>query len=63
VTAKEKKVEFRLFDRSLDRLAQTGINTRTIFDVPPGTYLVREVVRDSEEGQLSGVNRTVEIPY
>jgi len=63
VTAKEKKVEFRLFDRSLDRLAQTGINTRTIFDVPPGTYLVREVVRDSEEGKLSGVNRPVEIPY
>jgi VWFA-related protein len=63
VTAKEKKVDFRLFDTSLDKLAQTGINTRTVFDVAPGTYLVREVVRDSEEGQLSGVNRTVEIPY
>jgi hypothetical protein len=33
------------------------------FDVKPGTYLVRAVVRDSEGGQISGLNRTVEIPY
>jgi hypothetical protein len=36
---------------------------RTNFDVKPGTYLVREVVRDSESGEISGLNRTVEIPY
>ena len=33
------------------------------FDVRPGTYMVREVVRDSEGGQISGLNRTVEIPF
>lgn len=63
LTAKEKRLEFRLRDGSLERLSQSGLNMKTSFDVRPGTYLVREVVRDSEGGQLSGLNRTVEIPY
>ena len=48
---------------SLERYSQTGITMRTLFDVKPGTYLVRAIVRDSESGQISGLNRTVEIPY
>ncbi len=63
LTAKEKRLEFRLRDGSLVRLSQVGLNMKTSFDVRPGTYLVREVVRDSEGGQLSGLNRTVEIPF
>ena len=47
----------------LARLARSGISTKTSFDVAPGTYLVREIVRDSEQGQLSGVNRTIEVPF
>ncbi len=60
---KEKLVEFHLRDESLDKLLQSGITTKTTFDVKPGTYLVRQVVRDGEGGQLSGLNRTVEIPF
>jgi VWFA-related protein len=63
VIGKEKHLEFRLRDASLAKLAQTGITLKTEFDVKPGTYLVRQIVRDSEAGQLSGLNRTVEIPY
>ena len=63
MTAKEKTIEFHLRDDTLDRLVRSGINTKTNFDVPSGTYLVREVVRDSEQGQLSGLNRTIEIPF
>lgn len=63
VAGREKRLELRLLDTSLDRLLQTGLNTRTSFDVKPGTYLVRQVVRDAEGGQISGLNRTVEIPY
>jgi VWFA-related protein len=63
VMGKEKLVEFRLRDATLARLAQTGITLKVEFDLKPGTYLVRQIVRDSEAGQLSGLNRTVEIPY
>jgi VWFA-related protein len=63
VMGKERVVEFRLRDATLARLTQTGITLKTEFDLKPGTYMVRQIVRDSEAGQLSGLNRTVEIPY
>jgi len=63
LSGKEKSITFRLRDSSLEKLLATGITTKTSFDVKPGTYLVRQVVREAEGGQLSGLNRTVEIPY
>jgi VWFA-related protein len=63
VSGKEKVVQLRLRDASLAALARSGITLKTEFDVKPGRYLVRQIVRDSEAGQLSGLNRTVEIPY
>jgi VWFA-related protein len=63
VMGKEKRVEFRLRDATLAKLTQTGITLKVEFNLKPGTYLVRQIVRDSEAGQLSGLNRTVEIPY
>jgi VWFA-related protein len=63
ITGKEKRLQFRLRDATLARLTQTGITLKTEFDLKPGTYLVRQVVRDSEAGQLSGLSRSVEIPY
>lgn len=62
VDGREKSVEFRLRDTTLERLLQSGIAVKASFDVAPGTYLVREVVREAEGGQISGLNRTVEIP-
>jgi VWFA-related protein len=59
----QKSVELRLLDHSLERYLQTGISSRSFFDVKPGTYMVRTIVRDAESGQISGLNRTVEIPY
>jgi len=63
VAAQEKTVEMRLRDATLARFSQSGITLKAVFDVKPGTYVVREVVRDAEGAQLSGLNRTVEIPY
>ncbi|MGD1157756.1 MAG: VWA domain-containing protein [Terriglobia bacterium] len=63
VTGQQKLLQLRLRDATLARYLQTGITLKTHFDVKPGTYLVRAVVRDSESGQISGLNRTVEIPY
>jgi VWFA-related protein len=62
VTGKEKRLQFRLLDASLEKLTQSGITAKMTFDVHPGTYLVRQVVRDSEGAQISALNRTVEIP-
>jgi VWFA-related protein len=63
ITASEKVVEMRLRDTTLERLSNTGITVRTSFDVKPGGYLVRLVVRDSQAAQVSAENGVVEIPY
>jgi VWFA-related protein len=63
VTAIEKTVEMRLLDTTLTRLSRTGVTVKTSFDVKPGVYLVRLVVRDSNAAQLSTENGSVEIPY
>jgi VWFA-related protein len=63
VIAKEKEVELKLRDVTLAKLAQSGITVKTEVDLPPGTYLLRQIVRDSEGGQLSALSRTLEIPY
>ena len=60
---KERRVDFHLRDESLTKLAQSGLTMKTRFTVKPGTYMVREVVRDSEGSQISGLTRTVQIPY
>ena len=62
VVGREKKVSFRLRDATLARLTQSGINLKMEFDVKPGTYMVRQIVRDSQAGRLSGLTRTVELP-
>jgi VWFA-related protein len=63
VAAKEKRVELRLRDSTLERLSKSGITLKTEFDVKPGTYMVRQIVRDSEASQLASLSRTVEIPF
>ena len=56
----EKVVTLRLKDETLERLAQ-GVTVRTSFDVKPGAYLIRLVVRDAEERKLSATNGAVQI--
>jgi VWFA-related protein len=63
VTAMEKVLEMRLRDTTLERLSHTGVTVRSSFDVKPGAYLVRLVVRDSRAAQLSAESGVVEIPY
>jgi len=58
----KKVLELHLKDDTLtNRLAQ-GASIRTNFDLAPGTYLVRQVVRDSEGQRLSAANAAVFIP-
>jgi VWFA-related protein len=63
VTGGEKVVEMRLLDTTFDRLTHSGFTLKSSFDVKPGTYLVRLVVRDAEGSQMAARNGAVSIPY
>jgi VWFA-related protein len=58
----KKSLAMHLRDVSLEKVRANGISMASDFKVAPGTYLVREVVRD-EGGVISSMNDTVEIPY
>lgn len=63
LTAKEERIELRLADSTLEQLLRSGLNLKSSFELKPGTYLVRQVVREDEDGELSSLNRTVDIHY
>ncbi len=63
VTGTQKVIEMKLRDETLARLSQTGVTVRTNFDVKPGDYVVRLVVRDSNAALLAAESGSVEIPY
>jgi len=58
---KQRVLSMKLMDATREKLALSGIRTRTTFDVAPGTYQVRLVVRDSEGKLMSAQNQTVEV--
>lgn len=62
ITGEQKTLEMRLKDTTLEKLGQTGVTLKTNFDVKPGGYMVRLVVRDSKAAQLAARNGVVEIP-
>jgi VWFA-related protein len=57
----EKVLTMHLKDETLDHKLTSGITLKTSFDVKPGSYLVRLIVRDSEGQSMSAENGTVEI--
>jgi VWFA-related protein len=63
VTGGEKILEMKLLDTTLQRLDRSGITVKSSFDVKPGTYLVRLVVRDKEGELMAARNGAVVIPY
>jgi VWFA-related protein len=63
VAGGEKIVEMRLMDTTVDRLGRSGLTVKSSFDIKPGTYLVRQVVRDAEGSQMAARNGAVVIPY
>jgi len=58
----QKTLEMRLKDETLQARLGSGITLKTSFDVKPGSYLVRLVVRDAEGRLMSAENGAVEIP-
>jgi VWFA-related protein len=63
VTGLSKIVDMNLLDTTYTRLSRSGFTVKTSFDVKPGTYLVRLVVRDAVGEQMAARNGAVVIPY
>ena len=63
VTGLSKVVDMNLLDTTYSRLSRSGFTVKTSFDVKPGTYLVRMVVRDALGAQMAARNGAVVIPY
>jgi VWFA-related protein len=61
VQGDQKTLEMRLTDETLEKKLDAGVTMRSNFEVKPGSYVVRCVVRDAE-GQLSATNDSIEIP-
>jgi len=61
VTGNSGTVEMRLRDETLEKKLGEGITIRRSFDVKPGAYQVRLVVRDTEGQMMSAQNGAVEI--
>jgi VWFA-related protein len=63
VTGGEKTVQMKLLDTTYDRLSRSGLTLKSSYDVKPGSYLVRLVVRDGEGSQMAARNGAVVIPF
>ena len=63
VTGGEKILQMRLLDPTYEKVLRTGLVLKSSFDLKPGKYMVRQVVRDSEGSQMAARNGAVDIPY
>ena len=58
---KKQEISLRLEEDVLQQLTE-GMNVKTTFDVEPGAYQIRVVLRDSGDQLLSAVNGSGFIP-
>ena len=58
----EKTVDMKLRDETMQKLPTSGISVKSNFDLMPGDYSVRLVVRDSEGQMMTARNGAVRIP-
>jgi VWFA-related protein len=61
ISATEKVLDMHLKDETLASKLDRGFTLKSSFDVKPGAYVVRLVVRDAG-GQISAANGAIEIP-
>jgi VWFA-related protein len=62
VVGGEKTVQMKLLDTTYNRLSRSGLTLKSSYEVKPGTYMVRLVVRDGEGAQMAARNGAVVIP-
>jgi VWFA-related protein len=63
VQAYQKRLDMRLRDSTLETWRKSGVSMKTDFNVRPGKYLVRVVVRDAGGQLIAGRSTGVDIPW
>src|SRR5262249_28634628 len=58
----EKMVDFNLLESSYAAMLQYGFTSKVNFNLPPGRYKVRTVVREGLKSQMGSVSRLIEVP-
>jgi VWFA-related protein len=58
----EKILQMSLKDETLENKLGSGVTVKSSFDVKPGTYRVRLIVRDAEGQSMTAESSAVEIP-
>ncbi len=61
VSGIQRVIDMRLRETTLAKLLNSGMAVKETFDVPPGRYVVRVVVRDSDGQAMAARNGTVDI--
>ena len=62
VKGTQRTLDMQLRDQTLDAGKSSGLLVKESFDVPPGRYVVRVVVRDTEGRSMAAQNEGVDIP-
>jgi VWFA-related protein len=62
MAAKEESLDLHLKEATLARLTATGLNATTAFPLKPGTYRIREVVRETASTGRATLNCVAEVP-
>ena len=62
ITGIQKTLDMRLREETYAARLSSGITVKSSFDVTPGSYLVRVVVRDTEGQLMAARNGSIEIP-
>lgn len=62
IAGNEKTLTMRLRDETLASHLESGLSLRSSFEVTPGLYQVRVVIRDSEGQMMAARNAGVDIP-
>jgi hypothetical protein len=62
VLGQEKTVNLKLTTAGYQHVLKSGLGLKTSFDLKPGKYMVRQVVRENAGSQMSARSGAVEIP-
>jgi VWFA-related protein len=62
VKGTERTLDMQLRDQTMDAARNSGLALKESFDIAPGRYVVRVVVRDTEGRSMAAQNEGVEIP-